>query len=561
MNGRSGGSKEWLWAASIALVCHTAWYGADALQGGFRNLDVGGIAYNARLLLAGDLPYVDSWEFKPPGAFFLFAPLLAFGSMHTVWVTAILWGTATSLSVGLLAGRLWGRRYALPAVALHAGGTLLPTQADINYVFWATLPYVLAAAMAFKPREDVRRPWLHWMLVGAVAAVAVLVKQPMGGLIFVLPLAVWVRAGPRLSQKLHATAWGTLGAASIFLLVALPWLFAGELPALAAGLGLAGGWWVDYTAAQSEPLGGTLAALGRGALFIPNVIQLGSAAALLGLLGWPRRNRPTWPYWAALVFLLASFAGMAVTLRFYLHYLGQLWPALVVMALNPAGLFVRLLDRLAAFGVRPAFICLLVATSGILLRQDLLQKRRIERALKDQEVAALCAELEPHLDPAETVLAWGWPSWGVYTHCDRRAPGPIYKAMTLVTTPNTNTGWRRSDPMVFRPGPAAERFVSDFLVARPALFLWSNGFAAYGNEPLVDLPEVVSLLDDEYLGLALQGKYVAFVRRDVYEKVRDGTLGIKPIVDFEEVLRMYGVPPREPAAPDSHDTTLPMPGE
>ena len=133
--------------------------------------------------------------------------------------------------------------------------------------------------------------------------------------------------------------------------------------------------------------------------------------------------------------------------------------------------------------------------------------------------------------------------------------------MTLVTTPNTNTGWRRSDPMVFRPGPAAERFVSDFLVARPALFLWSNGFAAYGNEPLVDLPEVVSLLDDEYLGLALQGKYVAFVRRDVYEKVRDGTLGIKPIVDFEEVLRMYGVPPREPAAPDSHDTTLPMPGE
>lgn len=556
MDGRKG-SKEWLWAAGVALVCHVAWYGADALQGGFRNLDVGGIAYNAKLLLSGDLPYVDSWEFKPPGAFFLFALLLAFGSMHTVWVAAILWGTATSLAVGLLAGRLWGRRSALPAAALHAGGTLLPTQADINYVFWATLPFVLAAAMAFKPLEDVRRPRLHWLLVGAMAAVAVLIKQPMGGLIFVLPLAVWVRGGPSLEQKLRAAAWGTFGAACIFLLIALPWLFAGELGALAHGLGLAGGWWVDYTAAQTEPMGGALSALAHGALFIPNVIQLGSAAALLGLLGWPRRGRPAWPYFAALVFLLASFAGMAVTLRFYLHYLGQLWPALVVMALNPSGFFVRLLDRVASFGLRPAFVFLLIATSGTLLRMDILQKRRTERAHKDQEVASLCGDLEPHLDSADTVLAWGWPSWGVYTHCDRRAPGPIYKAMTLVTTPNTNTGWRRSEAMVFRPGPAAERYVSDFLEARPALFLWSNGFAAYGNEPLVDLPEIAATLDAEYRGLVLEGKYVAFLRQDLYEKVKGGRLGTRPTVDFGEVFRMYGLPPRGLQASDSESTTLP----
>lgn len=540
-----GSRGGWLWAAGIALLCHLAWYGADALQGGFRNLDVAGIAYNARLLLSGELPYVASWEPKPPGAFFLFAPLLALGSMQTVWAAAILWGTATSLAVGLLASRLWGRRFALPAVALHAGGSLLPTQADINYVFWATLPFVLATAMAFKPREGIRRPRLHWGLVGAVAAIAVLIKQPMAALIFVLPLAVWVRAGPDPSQMLRATTWGTLGAALIFFLVALPWWLAGEMHALVVGLGLKGGWWVDYTSAQAAPMGGALAALGRGALFVPKVLLLGCVAALLGALGWPRRGQAAWPYFAALLFLVASFTGMAVTLRFYLHYLGQIWPGLVVIALNPSGLFARLLDKLAAFGLRPALICLLLATSGTLHRVEILEKRRVERAHKDQVVASLCEELLPRLAPSDTVLAWGWPSWGVYTHCERWAPGPIYKAMTLVTTPNTNTGWRRSGPMVLRPGPACDRYVSDFLEGRPALLLWSNGFAAYGVEPLVDLPEIVSVLNREYRGIALEGKYVAFLRHELFEKVSGGWLGTRPTVHLGEALERHGLSTRE----------------
>ena len=40
---------------------------------GFDNPDIGGIAYNAELISRGKPPYVDSWEFKAPGTFFLFA--------------------------------------------------------------------------------------------------------------------------------------------------------------------------------------------------------------------------------------------------------------------------------------------------------------------------------------------------------------------------------------------------------------------------------------------------------------------------------------------------------
>ena len=307
----------WARAAFVALAVHLVWFGADVIHGGFRNLDVAGIAYNARLLLDGDLPYVASWEMKPPGAFFLFAALLAFGSMHTVWAVAVLWGAATSLAVGLLAGRLWGRRFVLPAVALHAGSVLLPTQADINYVFWATLPFVLAAAMAFAPAGSIRHHRLHWFSVGAIAAVAVLFKQPMVGLLAVLGLGVLFHAGEGHVPKLRAIAFGTLGAAAVFAALFVPWLLAGETRALIAGLGLRGGWWVDYSTSQAEVMGGVGAALLAGTIDIGKTIQIGSVAALLGLPGVFARGAAEQrrkASLAAVVFLVASFAGMAVKL-------------------------------------------------------------------------------------------------------------------------------------------------------------------------------------------------------------------------------------------------------
>ncbi len=543
----------WLWSFGVALLCHLVWYGMDAVQGGFRNLDVAGIAYNARLLLDGLLPYVDSWEPKPPGSFFLFAAILSFGSMHAVWIVAIVWGVATSLSLGLLAGRLWGRRFVLPAAALHAGGALLPAQADINYVFWATLPMVLSAAMAFKAPEQVKRPWLHWTLVGAVAALAVLIKQSTVGLIVVLPLAVYWRAGEALSDRLRAIAFGTVGAALVFLALSLPWLLAGEPGALLVGLGLGGGWWVDYSAAQAEVMGSVPAALGGGIVYVIETIQIGSVAALLGLLGFPRRNpgrgdgAPRWAYLVAVVFLLASFAGMAATLRFYLHYLAQLWPAMVLIALNPWGGFVRLLDWFATFGVRRGLACLLLGVCGTLLRVDRVTLR-VSRTWNNQVVEALCAAVRPHLAPDDAVLGWGWPSWGVYTHCDRRAPGPIYKAMTIVTTPNTNTGWKRSEPMVLRPGLAADRYVSDFLANPPALVLWSSGYARDGTEPLAELPAITTALDASYRGVELERGYVVFLRNDLYDAVSASAPGFDATVDFDTVLTKWGLAGPKPAA-------------
>ena len=104
----------------IVLVLNALWLGRGVIDPGFRNLDVTGIVYNARLLLLGKLPYLHSAEVKPPGAFVLLAPALwAFG-MRGVWLLAVLWGALTSLASGELAkacyGDKWGKRVAL----LHA---------------------------------------------------------------------------------------------------------------------------------------------------------------------------------------------------------------------------------------------------------------------------------------------------------------------------------------------------------------------------------------------------------------------------------------------------------
>src|SRR6186713_96878 len=87
----------WLPAVVIVAMFHIVWEGHGVVDPAFRNPDVAGIAYNARLLASGGLPYLDSAEIKPPGAFLLFTPFLAVGGMRLVWAVATLWGMALSL--------------------------------------------------------------------------------------------------------------------------------------------------------------------------------------------------------------------------------------------------------------------------------------------------------------------------------------------------------------------------------------------------------------------------------------------------------------------------------
>ena len=125
-----GSPGDFVAAGLVALALHAIWQGHGLLDPAFRNPDVAGIAYNARILASGGLPYVDSVEIKPPGAFFLFAPLLELGGMRAVWGAAVLWGALLSLATGVLAALVWGRAAGARTVIVHAACAAIASDGD-----------------------------------------------------------------------------------------------------------------------------------------------------------------------------------------------------------------------------------------------------------------------------------------------------------------------------------------------------------------------------------------------------------------------------------------------
>ncbi|HEY5961498.1 MAG TPA: hypothetical protein VIV60_33295, partial [Polyangiaceae bacterium] len=174
----SAKGQGWGLAMVVALACHLLWHAHGITSGRFQNLDVAGIVYNARLLLAGRLPYVDSVEIKPPGAFLLFAPWVALGGLKAVWWFSTLWGAMTSLASGWLGALCWGPKWGPRIAILHAAGAAVAADGDINYSFWMTLPFVLSAVFCLRGAraETASSAGPSWLMAGGLGTFAVLVR-------------------------------------------------------------------------------------------------------------------------------------------------------------------------------------------------------------------------------------------------------------------------------------------------------------------------------------------------------------------------------------------------
>jgi hypothetical protein len=527
-------------AAALAGGLHTIWHWRGLNEGGFQNFDVAGIAYNARLLLAGQLPYVDSAEFKSPLSFFLFAPLLSLGSMRAVWIASLLWATATSLATGLVAASAWGERWGPRAVILHAAGAFPTSLGDVNYPFWMTLPFVLTAALAFdvplgpfaSTRPSPRRVAARWAAVGALAATAFLFKHNAAALVIVVLGALWReygRAGTRRALLLAAS--GAAGAVLVAGLVALPWAARGRLAALLNGLGVGGSLKSEYVWGAVDAAGGFGATLIGGVRCVTTYLPLGIGLVAAGLLPvgyairrWGRRaplqpetpNPAHFPA-ASWIFALASLVAFGLTMRFFLSEFVVLWPALVIIALRPAGVLGWLVERLAAEWSRILVMLGLGLSSSYASSKLALDVQR-DLVATDRFVAAVCKAARPILPPSQPVLGWGWRAWSVYEHCQRRAPGIYYKELVTVTTPNTNSCANFSGgPIRLRQGPAAQRWARDLFENPPALVLLSDYYRTMGDgvDPLDDWSEVRGFLESRYLLAHRSAHFRGLLRKDV----------------------------------------------
>jgi hypothetical protein len=505
-----------------ALLFNALWLGRGVLDPGFRNLDVTGIVYNARLLLMGKLPYLDSTEVKPPGAFVLIAPVLWLLGLRGVWLLGVVWGTLTSLAAGALAKACYGDRWGRRVVLLHAVASVIANDADINYSFWMALPFTLAAAAAARASRATSE-WAYavcWTFAGSLSLLAVAIKPSAWPLVLLFGV-LWLRELWRRDfvRALALPAWGLCGALFSGILVALPFWAHGRLDVLIGGLRQVQTFGHEYVGQVSRGAGGYLNAVGIGMQCLPDQLPAMLGVALLGCLPGRFDVRVSRLGFVPWLFLLASLLGVSMTLRFFTHDNAQLWPALAVLAFRPSGVLARLFSYWEARGhdklVASLPVCLgLLAASPGLYERFWLQYYFVSN---DHHVAGICRKLEPLLLPSDTVLAWGWQAWSVYEHCHRLAPGPVYKTIGTITTLNTNTCNRGYGRLELRPGDVTTRFMAELERTPPGLILWSTYHHDMGGDPLDDWAALGAFIEQNYTMVASEKQLIAYLRKERLE--------------------------------------------
>lgn len=505
-----------------AFLLNALWLGRGVVDPGFRNLDVTGIVYNARLLLEGMLPYLDSAEVKPPGAFVLLAPALWLFGLRGVWLLGVVWGTLTSLAAGALAkacyGDRWGRRVAI----VHAAASVVANDADINYSFWMAMPFTLAAALAARGARA-KSEWQYaacWSGAGALSLLAVSIK-PSAWPVAILFGVLWLRELWRRDfvRALALPAWGLCGALFASLLVALPFWAHGRLDVLGRGLQQVQSFGAEYVGLVVKGTGGYLNAVGIGMQCLPDqmsgMLVAGALGVLPGRFDLPRNKLGFIPW----LFLLASLVGISMTLRFFTHDNAQLWPALAVLGLRPGGLVGRLFASLERRG-RDGWVRRLPLVLGLLVALPGLHERfwlHWYFVQNDHKVSGICRKVEPLLAPDDTVLAWGWQAWSVYEHCHRVAPGPVYKTIGTITTLNTNTCNRGYGRLELRHGALTRQFMAELERRPPGLILWSTYHHDMGGDPLDEWAELSAFLEQKYRMVASEKQLIAYLRKDRLE--------------------------------------------
>ena len=305
--------------------------------------DEGEYAYIAQRMLAGDVPYRDAFDQKPPGVFLAYG--LAFAllgeSVERIHLFLWLW-TATAAAalfalVRALAGGLAGG-FALLVFAIASADPQVQGHAA-NTENWMLLPLVFSAAACVRGWQ--RGDRLSWLACGGFAALACWFKQVAVTDACLLAVGVWGdaivgRPAPGARRALGRGALFALGAA----LVSAPVLiYFGANGALAPFFDAVFLHNVGYARASSW-------AEGLAHLRVGLARQLPSFWAVwaLALAGWlvPGGAAPGVRH-ALAAWWLVSFAGAAIGLHFRPHYFLQTVPALAALAgIGAAGLAQRL---------------------------------------------------------------------------------------------------------------------------------------------------------------------------------------------------------------------------
>lgn len=507
---------------------------------GLGNHDIAGIAYEADLLLRGQLPYRDSIELKTPGPFFLVAAAwaLAGRSATTLNTACVLWVLLGTLAIFVAAFATYGRkgtglasgwdadvgvRCGAVASALYLASS---AQFESNYSTWMMPPYAAAYAALIVALRCDRFSGHVW--TGVFATLAYLCKNH-GFVIGAVAVIVWGWARLRGEPGARWSAFGgwivgaVLGALPIIVFYASH----GALVELVQGV-----FPLDKVAAYSNSRSAievTWPAIVRGAtfrvyeLFPKEVLWAAGATMVAGVVAiWTRLSIATvgqgsrpdsrfdWlrarmisiePVLPGLVFVLLSVvAGGLGGMRFFRHYNAQYLPALAILAAHPepwrrlAAIAARLTradgETRSIKMSRAAAWLLGVVASIFIMAGGLMGAQRHYLVLTGNVSIAFDTDAAPRQVGAfiserstanDTIHCWGWKSWSVYFWANRHAPGRLYKELGAVTEYNRNGMFDipravRNTRLEWKPGPAADELLEVYRTRPPAFLVRARPF-------------------------------------------------------------------------------------
>jgi hypothetical protein len=217
--GDRGGAIQWLGLGLVVILSCVLRFSIAQIP---LERDEGEYAYIADRWLAGDVPYRDAFDQKPPGVFLAYAALFAIGlrSIEAIHWLGHLFVLATAGLVYLV-----GRRLFSPVVGLAAALAMIVLVMDVsvlgnaaNTEVFAILPLTAGMYLAVRLRDlrsrlgatpslqPQRREFCDAALLGCMGGLAVLFKQvALPIVLFQFVAAMWRPGVPTRTSGLLAT--------------------------------------------------------------------------------------------------------------------------------------------------------------------------------------------------------------------------------------------------------------------------------------------------------------------------------------------------------------------
>lgn len=374
----------------------------------FPSLDNGYYLYIGQQIVAGKIPYVDMWESKPPGIFYVNALglWLARGSRWGVWSLEFAALFSAALISYFALRKIYGLLPALLATLVWLWG-LSPVLQSGNLTEEYSLPFNFLAVLCFW--LSLQQPARRWPLfiIGLTFAASFSFRANNTGVHIALVLA-WVVSG--CLQKdwrvlFHRLLWSGLGVLIGLTAVSLPFLLNGTF-----GDMLNAALFYNFAITQSSPdLLGTFQS-GLTRIGIPAGFGLLGCLLLLSRSLEQRRLEP----WALFLLILwpLEVALSGLSGRGYDHYLISWMVTLgIFTAILTDSLFSvwnRYAERKPLLTVAVLlFLGILLSLNGLSKYRQTFQRLAFERQKGIEIDHPVAAYLRQHSQPEDTILVWG----------------------------------------------------------------------------------------------------------------------------------------------------------